>query len=751
MDEAPGSIVSALWAHATAAPDAVSIVHLATGREVSRRGLLDTAARLVGVLAALGVGRRDKVAFVVRNHWLIFPLLIACAARRATLVPIDPELHRAELAFILDDAAPALTVHADASPPPGAGRREHLLALGGLMDLIEREGIDAPPGPGVIDDVVLMIYTSGTTGTNKCVTLTQANLMANATALARRYAIGPEDRLYCTLPTHHMNAIMMTGLVPLVGGARIHLADLFGYRTAKTFWRRLAEQGITVCSLVPSIMALLLKLFPDGPNAPLPGLRMGFCGAAPLAAHTWRDFEATFGFEIHQGYGLTETTCWAVSTVPGRPRRHEGVGVPLECEVRIDSTRSIDSELLLFAGSADGDEHQVSGEVLIKGPIVSPGYFKNPQLTRESMTPDGFFRTGDLGHVDGDGVLHISGRLKDIIIRNGTNVFSADIERVLGQHPAVESSKTVGLRDELVGERIHCACVLREGHSVTDAALRAWLGERLSPHMWPDAVVQLGYLPRGAAGKIATGVLRKIVSGELAEELLASLNSWKYKRAQPSDPEAIRATLQRSLTRGEPISLLSYWGCGGRDVIADVDRQALRRLADYADGLRRVPQAPPTVTLLFTDTHARINNIPGARSGTYFAAIAAHAAEAGMETLTMSDLWAAGGLTAAAIDAAMQAPGAAAAWQDHPLRAALTTQAGKHVEGGGDPTAAAHRYLVTCTQEAELVATRFPASIFATYNHPNFDAVSPHLPRVYLTSYKDGTSVKPWFCDLDAS
>lgn len=747
----PTTPFSLLQQHAQRAPDAACVVHLESGTTLTYQGAWQAAQRLARLLAEHGVGRRDRVVFAVRNHWLIFPLLAACSARRAILVPVDPELHRDELAFILSDAAPALTIAADGVAVPGGGRATLTLTqlLAALANTAAAEDASEEEA-----DTALMIYTSGTTGNSKCVMLTSANLMANAASLARRYQVRAEDRFFCTLPTHHMNALMMTGMVPLTAGACVCLADVLSFKNAKRYFRLLAEHDITIFSVVPSIMALLLRLSPDGQRPPTPRLRFGFCGAAPLPANLWQRFEAIFGSPIYQGYGLTETTCWAVSTPPDQPRRYDTVGVPLDCEVRIDSAPFDDLEALVFtpsdaaesAGAAQG-----TGEVLIRGPIVGPGYYKNPRLTAECTTRDGFFRTGDLGFFDADGSLHISGRLKEVIIRNGTNIFSRDIDRVLCQHEAVKESKTLSVRDDLVGERVYSVCVLEEGHALTELALRRWAQERLSHHMWPDAVVFMGYLPAGAAGKISINTLRKIVAGELADEILASLNSWRYKRAQPAGAEAIRARVQRSLTAGAPIPFLSYWGCGTRDALAEPDQQALVRLRDYVNGARRVPQASPALTLILTDMHARNNGVPLARMRRYFGAVRDQAAQLGMEVVLLSELWTQAGLSPEQIEAELREPAFHARWQAEPLRERLVQQAQKHFEPSPDaartPEAAARFYYQACLREGAAIAARYPEHLFLTYNPPDLDCLSPPLPRLYLYSYKEGTSVKPWFTD----
>jgi len=756
--DAGRTLWSQLQEHAERAPDAPFITHLASGVRLSYAQAQRTTKKLLAVLSQLGVGRKDKVVLLLRNHWLFFPLLIACSARRAILVPVDPDLHRDELSFILEEANPALTIHADGAPPPKRSTAAIQHPISELLTLIESQDGETERDSSVLQDTVLLIYTSGTLGTNKCVMLTSQNLASNAASLVRRYEVGAADRFFCMLPTHHMNAIMITGMVPFFAGAEIFLSEVFSFKNAKNFWKLLAAHGITICSLVPSIMALLLKLFPEGPNAPLPALRFGFCGAAPLPAQTWKRFEDTFRFPIHQGYGLTETTCWAASSLPDGPRHFDSVGVPLDCEIKIDSAVICDADVLLLEPVEQNTREKsrapsvsarglATGEVLIKGPIVTSGYFKNLRLTKESLMPDGFFRTGDLGYFDPEGRLHISGRIKEIVIRNGVNIFSAAVDAALAEHPAVEASKTFGLRDELVGERVCSACVLKAGAAVSEQALGAWLKGRLSRHLWPDTVVFLGYLPAGPAGKVSTGVLRRIVSGELADEMVASLNSWKYKRAQPSRIEGIRATIQRALNLGAPISFLAYWGCGTRDAIAEVDRMALERLKEFVDNARRVPQAPPLLTLIFTDTHARNNQLPEGRVTRYFAAVSERARALGMETTLMSELCTGAGLGARQIEDEILSPASEAAWQAHPRRQQLIEQAAKHVEQGADIEARAKAYFVMTRLEGRIIAEQYPFSILVTYNSPEFDFVLPPLPTVYLNSYKDGTAVKPWFAN----
>lgn len=746
-------LLQVLSQHVQNRGDSRFLTHLDSGKIVSYHEVMALAETLALLLDDHKVVKKSRVAFVIRNHWMVYPLLVACSARRATLVPIDPDLHRDELSFILEDCAPSLTIALAGVELPKYSGQKPSLPLEDVLKFIASNPKSLPLDAGEADDVNLMIYTSGTTGTNKCVTLTSGNLLSNAKALAARYEVLPSDRFWCTLPTHHMNALMITGLVPLVAGASVYLSDILSFKNAKLFWQNMADHQITICSLVPSIMALLLKIFPKGKDVEGSKIRFGFCGAAPLSAPTWMDFEDVFSLPIYQGYGLTETTCWAASIPIHGDRKYETVGIPLDCAtIKIDTSDIGQKETFLFGKSVTDEEGQAtplmgppSGEVLIRGPIVSPGYYKNPKLNKETMTKDGYFKTGDLGFFDEDGFLHITGRLKEIIIKNGANIFSKDIDRILIKHQAVRECKTIGVPDELVGERIYSICVMEEGQHEAELDIKIWLQTQLSQPMWPDVVIFMGYLPAGAAGKVSTNILKKIVTGTLCEEIITSLNRVRYKRAQPSDPKQMSKLVQKALKSGNAISFLAYWGCGTRSDFSDYDRQTLDRLKEYVDGAKRVPQVPPVLTLIFTDTHAHNNQIPIERMNAYFLGIKSYAEKLGMKTLRLSEIWVEFGLTMETIRAELATDVYKEKWQANPLRERLIEQAAKHAEQNQKPEDAAIRYACTTSHEGVIVARKYPDAIFTSYNHPDFDSVSPCLPKVYLSSYKDGTAVKPWF------
>jgi hypothetical protein len=243
--------------------------------------------------------------------------------------------------------------------------------------------------------------------------------------------------------------------------------------------------------------------------------------------------------------------------------------------------------------------------------------------------------------------------------------------------------------------------------------------------------------------------VRKVMTGELSREIFSAVNSWKNKRAQPSDPEAIQSLIQSALVSAAPISFVTYWGCGKRSELNGADRAALERLQDFVRASTLLREAPGKLTLVLTDVHAANNAIPKARQEAYFKALTAVASELGFECTRLGAIWADAGYPADSwIDGlrkTIRTPDFQKTWEGSPLREALISQAAKHFEGDENPEEAARRYFCACSRDSELLAHRYSGSIFLTYNAPQFDALLPKLPKLYLYSSEQGTSSKPWF------
>jgi len=343
---------------------------------------------------------------------------------------------------------------------------------------------DAAPAPA---DLALLMYTSGTTGVPKGVMLTQANLAANARAISAEHALVPSDRVLAVLPLYHINAFAVTMLAPLAHGGSLAMPPKF---SAGAFWQQAVDAGCTWINVVPTMISYLL----EGEAPPRQStLAIRFCRSASsaLPPEHLRAFEERFGIGVIETMGLTETVAPSFSNPPQAALRKLGsVGRASGGQARV-----VDSALQPVA---DG----TTGEIVIRGPHVMRGYYKNDPATAEAFTPDGWLRTGDLGHCDADGFFFVTGRIKELIIKGGENIAPREIDEALLQHPAVLEAAAVGIPDRHYGQEILACIVPREGMACTEADLRAFCLEKLGRYKTPGVFRFVTELPRGPSGKV---------------------------------------------------------------------------------------------------------------------------------------------------------------------------------------------------------------------------------------------------------
>ena len=337
------------------------------------------------------------------------------------------------------------------------------------------------------DAMALLMYTSGTTGQPKGVMLTQANLAANAAAISAEHELQAHDRVLAVLPLYHINAFAVTMLAPLAHGGSLAMPPRF---SAARFWAQASQSGCTWLNVVPTMIAYLLEGAAPTP-AQTRGLRFCRSASAALPPEHLRAFEARFGLGIIETMGLTETVAPSFSNPLDPARRKLGsVGRASGCEARV-----IDAAL---AELPDGQ----TGELAIRGPNVMRGYYKNPEATAAAFTPDGWLRTGDLGHRDADGFFFVTGRIKELIIKGGENIAPREIDEALLKHPAVLDAAAVGIPDRHYGQEIMACVVLRPGHQADEAALRAFCLTALGRYKTPKLFHVVADLPRGPSGKV---------------------------------------------------------------------------------------------------------------------------------------------------------------------------------------------------------------------------------------------------------
>lgn len=451
-------------------------------------GALETAVEDTAVcLNGQGVRPGDRVLLVAENCALFVIVLLAVARLRAWCVPVNARLGAGELDAIIAHAGPRACVFTTGA---SADAQAHAARLGAvergraasapLVLCTDPHARPEAPDHTPEAQVAAMLYTSGTTGQPKGVMLTHTNLAFNAMMAARMRALTPDDEILVVLPGTHVMALSTAILASLQGGARMRLLARF---TPQAVLAALAE-GVTIMPAVPAMYDQILRHL-DQTGAPLdaPGLRLIGTGGAPLDPGWKARIEARFGLTLNNGYGLTEAGPGISSTALGPARTDSSVGyVYPDCRIRID------------APGADG-----VGELLVRGPNVMKGYYRNPGATAQVIDAEGFLRTGDLARLEADGALHIVGRNKDLIIRSGFNVYPPEVEAVLSACPGVIQVAVAGRR--VPGNEEVIAFAVIDG-TLSATALRDWARKRLTGYKVPSHVHLVPELPMTAAGKV---------------------------------------------------------------------------------------------------------------------------------------------------------------------------------------------------------------------------------------------------------
>ncbi|WP_167762295.1 AMP-binding protein [Blastococcus sp. CT_GayMR20] len=469
------------------------------GRAVTFADLDDAASRFAAASRAAGLRPGDRVLLLAPNAIETFEVLIGCARAGLVTVPVNWRLAPGELAAVAADAGARLVV-ADPSLAhlmwAVVDSGVEVLTLGSRYEAwLADAPAGAPAVPSSPDDVVLQVYTSGTSGRPKGVLLTDGNLATKVPGVTPRWGLAPESVSLLATPLFHVGALSW-GLAGLHAGATTVLA---GDAAPETLLGHLTDDAVTHTFLVPAMIARLCEEAPEGTT--FPALRTVLYGASPISAQTQKAALRLFGPVLHQVYGLSETTGSLTEFVPGQDLPadsplHRSAGRPypwIEVEIR-------------DPGTGERLPANTFGEVWTRSAQNSPGYFGLPAETAELLTPDGWLRTGDGGHLDDDGYLFLTDRVKDLIISGGENVYPAEVETVLRTNPAVADVAVFGLPDERWGEVVAAAVVPRGSVSPDD--LIAFTDGLLAGYKRPRTVRIVDELPRNAAGKVLRRVLR---------------------------------------------------------------------------------------------------------------------------------------------------------------------------------------------------------------------------------------------------
>lgn len=451
---------------------------LAGGRTVPWAALAARARTRAAALRARGVGPGDRVALLAGNEAAFVELVHAAPLAGAILVPLNVRLAPVELARQIDDAAPRLVVHG--AEPLGALAAEALAraaepsaARVAAAELEAGAPEGDPPAPALSAPAVI-VYTSGTSGEAKGVVLTHANLLASAIGAAFHLGSLPSDRWLACMPLFHVGGLAIL-VRAVTGGAAVVLHERFDPDAVS---RSLDEDGITLASLVPTMLARVLDA--RGERPPPAALRAVLLGGAAAPAPLL-ERAARAGWPLLPTYGLSEAASQVATLPPGAAPGADGGGLrPLP-----------GTELRIGEG----------GAIEVRGPTVMAGYWRRPDATARALA-GGWLRTGDLGALDGSGALRVLGRADDMLVSGGENVHPAEVEAALLAHPDVADAGVAGLPDPVYGARVAAWVVLAPGAGADAAALERFVRTRLAGYKVPRAWRFVPDLPHNAAGKL---------------------------------------------------------------------------------------------------------------------------------------------------------------------------------------------------------------------------------------------------------
>ena len=461
--------------------------------ELSYAELDHGAARVAGLLRAKGVQPGDRVGIMLPNvaH---FALCYYGALRiGAAVVPMNPLLKEREVGFYLGDSGARVILawhqFADAAH---AGAEQSaaecvLVEPGEFEALLQRcqpagQVLDRRP-----DDTAVILYTSGTTGKPKGAELTHQNILRNVEVTVDLFGLDERAVTLGALPFFHAFGQTCALNATVSVGGTLTLIPRFDAGKALAILER---DAVTAFEGVPTMYAAMLH-HDDADTADTSALEVCVSGGAAMPVEIMRAFEAKFGCEILEGYGLSETSPVASFNRRGRERKPGSIGLPVDgVEMRL----------------VDHDSNAVAaddvGEIQIRGHNVMKGYWHRPESTAEAIDPEGWFSTGDIARIDEDGYFFIVDRKKELIIRGGFNIYPREIEEVLYEHPDVREAAVIGIPHPELGEEVAAAVALKSGAQSTPEALRDFVKQRVAAYKYPRRVWLVDELPKGPTGKI---------------------------------------------------------------------------------------------------------------------------------------------------------------------------------------------------------------------------------------------------------
>jgi len=478
-------------------PAAPYLIAPETGAVLTYAQLQRASRELGRFLLGKGLRQGDKVALMLHNGYQTARLLIGVMYAGFTVAPLNLLSQRSQLEYVLDHSDTALVFTSEELEPrvrealEHVSRRVEVVVLDPDATAVLEHSTSGPELPAVAeDDDALLMYTSGTTGKPKGVLHAHRSVVAGGEYTSRAHHLTQNDRVMCSLPLYHINGQIVTAVAPLVHGGSVVMPHRF---SVSNYWELVAEHRCTWINVVPTIIAYLLNA-PDPRQKAIDISRVKFCrsASAPLPPELHLEFEKKFGVSVIETFGMTETNAPCFTNPYEREKRKIGSpGQAFGNEAKVIDTAT-------GAAAPAG----VPGEILVRGENVMKCYYKDPETTARTLEADGWMHTGDLGYLDQDGFLFVTGRLKELIIKGGENIAPREIDEALLRHPAVLEAAAVGVPDANYGQDILACIVLKPGRQCSVDELRAFCVRELGAYKAPKVLRLVETLPKGPSGKV---------------------------------------------------------------------------------------------------------------------------------------------------------------------------------------------------------------------------------------------------------
>lgn len=457
---------------------------------VSYRQLHAHASSFQKQLAKLGVGPHAAVSIALPNSLEFIIAFLAASWQRAIAAPLNPAYKKEEFEFYIDDLSSAVAL-----VPPGSwetnapvvqAARKYNAAIAEchwsgdniVLDVKESGKLSAMGARPVqnprTDDIALVLHTSGTTGRPKAVPLTHRNLTRTMLNIRDTYKLTAEDRTLLVMPLFHVHGLLAGFLAPLFSQGSVIVPPRF---SASEFWRDFTTCGANWYTAVPTIHQILLN---QPHPSPVPHIRFIRSCSSPLSPKVCGELEKAFSAPVLEAYAMTEGA-------------HQMTSNPLPPGKRITGSVGLGQGVEVKILDAEGKEvpRGSEAEICVRGENVTSGYLNNPEANKSSFTSGGFFRTGDQGRQDKEGYVFITGRIKELINKGGEKISPVELDNVVSQNAAVREAVSFAIADDIYGQDIGLAVVVKDGQNISADELRRWIAERVIKFKVPKKVINV--------------------------------------------------------------------------------------------------------------------------------------------------------------------------------------------------------------------------------------------------------------------